>query len=154
MYTIVCSTTHVSPKTRQPLWNYGILLAVSLAAYSPALMGSFVWDDDAHVTKPALQSIVGLARIWTELGATQQYYPLLHTAFWFEHRLWGDATLPYHLVNVLLHFCCACLFAEVLQLIWKKTGPAAFFGACLFALHPVAVESVAWVPRSKVLSRR
>jgi hypothetical protein len=139
----------VSPKARQPLWIYGVLLAVSVAAYSPALMGSFVWDDDAHVTKPALQSIGGLVRIWTELGATQQYYPLLHTAFWFEHGLWGDAALPYHLVNVLLHFFGACLFAEVLQLVWKKSDPAAFFGACLFALHPVAVESVAWVSEQK-----
>ena len=53
------------------------------------------------------QSWAGLGRIWTELRATQQYYPVLHSAFWVEHRLWGDATLGYHLLNVLLHATAA-----------------------------------------------
>jgi hypothetical protein len=54
------------------------------------------------VTKPALRSLAGLERIWTELGATQQYYPLLHSAFWGQHALWGDHPLGYHLVTLLL----------------------------------------------------
>ncbi len=72
-----------------------------LLVYQPAWHGGFIWDDDVHVTKPELRSWQGLYRIWFELGATQQYYPLLHSVFWVEHRLWGDATLGYHLVN-----CC------------------------------------------------
>jgi len=44
------------------------------------------------------RSLDGLRRIWFEIGATQQYYPLLHSAFWIEHLAWGDATVGYHLV--------------------------------------------------------
>jgi hypothetical protein len=72
-------------------------------AYQPAWQGGFLWDDDAHVPRPELRSWQGLYRIWFHVGAMQQYYPLLQSAFWFEHRLWGDATLGYHLVNILLH---------------------------------------------------
>ena len=62
-----------------------------------------VWDDDAHITSSALQSLHGLWRIWLNWGATQQYYPLLHGAFWVEHRVWGDAVLGYHLANLTQH---------------------------------------------------
>jgi hypothetical protein len=82
---------------RQPgeLWRQDWLLALLLAimtmvAYLPAWNGSPIWDDDAHLTKPELRSLDGLARIWTQPGATQQYYPLVHTVFWLEHQLWGD----------------------------------------------------------------
>ena len=63
-------------------WRGVVLFAATLAAYWPALLGSYLWDDDAHVTKAAFRSLDGLRRIWSELGATQQYYPLLHSAFW------------------------------------------------------------------------
>jgi hypothetical protein len=55
----------------------GLLLLVT---YLPALGGTFIWDDDAHVTAPALRSLTGLWRIWTDPRATQQYYPLTHSA--------------------------------------------------------------------------
>ena len=73
------------------------LLLATLAVYQPAWRGGLVWDDDAHVTVRALRSWAGLGRIWLDVRATLQYYPLLHSAFWLEHRLWGDATLGYHL---------------------------------------------------------
>ena len=79
------------------------LVLLTLAAYFPAWHGGPLWDDDAHLTQPALQSRDGLWRIWFDVGATQQYYPVVHSAFWLMHRLWGDATLGYHLVNILLH---------------------------------------------------
>ena len=69
------------------------MLLVTLVAYLPALRGSPLWDDDAHMTAPELQSIAGLGRIWFEIGATQQYYPLLYSAFWVEHQLWGDSVV-------------------------------------------------------------
>ena len=67
-----------------------LLAGAIIVIYLPALHGGFIWDDDAHVTRPELRSLHGLWRIWFDLGATQQYYPLLHSAFWFEHELWGD----------------------------------------------------------------
>src|ERR1039458_6106081 len=69
----------------------------SSIAYGPAPPGGLLWDDVGHVTRPSLQSLHGLWRIWFDFGATQQYYPLLHTAFWFEHGLWGGSLLGYHL---------------------------------------------------------
>src|SRR5579872_1529264 len=87
----------------------GLLVLATLLVYWPALGGGLIWDDAAHITRPELRSLRGLSRIWFELGATQQYYPLLHSAFWVEHRLWGDAVLGYHLANLFEHCLSACL---------------------------------------------
>lgn len=122
------------------------MLVVTWLAYLPAVQGGLLWDDAAHVTAPALRSVHGLGRIWFELGATQQYYPTLHTAFWIEHRLWGDAVLGYHAANIFLHVGAAWLFWAVLREL--RVG-GAWFAALLFALHPVCVESVAWISEQK-----
>ena len=119
---------------------------LTVVAYLPVLYGGFLWDDDFHVTQPDLQSFEGLKRIWCELGATQQYYPLLHTAFWVEHRLWGDATVGYHLTNIVLHAVAACLVVAVVR---RLAVPGAFLAGLIFALHPVSVESVAWISEQK-----
>jgi tetratricopeptide (TPR) repeat protein len=127
-------------------WLAIFLFATTVLVYWPSLHGGLLWDDAAHVTKPELQSISGLSRIWFELGATQQYYPVLHSAFWLEHRLWGDSTLGYHVLNVVLHSAAACLFALILsQLSVKGVWGPAF----MFALHPISVESVAWISEQK-----
>lgn len=125
---------------------YLLLLSATLAAYWPGLTGALLWDDAGHVTSPALQSWAGLLRIWFEPGATQQYYPLLHSAFWLEHLLWGDAPLGYHLINVLWHATSAWLFFIILR---RLAVPGALVAAALFALHPIGVESVAWISEQK-----
>ncbi|HVW20424.1 MAG TPA: tetratricopeptide repeat protein [Opitutaceae bacterium] len=127
-------------------WRPALILPAALLAYLPALRGGFIWDDDGHVTRPDLRSLGGLRRIWAEPGATQQYYPVLHSAFWLEHRLWGDAPLGYHLLNVLLHAAAAALFVRVLR---QLAAPGALLAGFLFALHPVCVESVAWISEQK-----
>ena len=136
-------------ESRRP-WHRALLFAalvlVVLAAYHPAWHGGMLWDDDAHITSRDLRSPEGLWRIWFDLGATQQYYPLVHSAFWVQHRLWGDDTLGYHLVNIVLHGMAAFLFALVLQ---RLSVPGAILAAFLFALHPVHVESVAWITELK-----
>jgi tetratricopeptide (TPR) repeat protein len=130
-----------------PLSAVFLLLFVAvLIAYLPCLTGDFLWDDAGHVTNPAIQSWSGLLRIWIEPGVTQQYYPLLHSAFWFEHRLWGDATLGYHLVNILWHAMSASLLVAILR---RLAMQGALLAGLLFALHPVAVESVAWISEQK-----
>ena len=123
-----------------------LLLVFTLAVYQPALNGKQLWDDDAHITKTELRSPGGLARIWTELGATQQYYPLMHSVFWLEYQLWGDSTLGYHVVNILLHFISALLLMCILR---RLKIPGAWFAGAIFALHPVQVESVAWITELK-----
>jgi len=127
-------------------WLAPLIFAATLACYFPALRGGLLWDDDAHVTRPDLRSWSGLERIWCEVGATQQYYPVLHSAFWIEHRLWGDATLGYHLLNVFLHAAAACLFTVILR---RMAVPGAVLAGLVFALHPVCVESVAWISEQK-----
>ena len=94
-----------------------LLIVATFLAYQPAWTGKPLWDDDGHLTKPALRSVSGLKRIWLEPGATQQYYPLVHSAFWVEHRLWGDSTLDYHLINILLHATSALLLANILRML-------------------------------------
>jgi protein O-mannosyl-transferase len=123
-----------------------LLVCVTLVAYIPALNGGLLWDDAGHVTKPELQSLQGLWRIWFEFGSTQQYYPLLHSAFWVEHRLWGDAVLGYHLTSVILHALSACLLVAILRYLRL---PGAWLAGFLFALHPVCVEAVAWISEQK-----
>jgi tetratricopeptide (TPR) repeat protein len=122
------------------------IAALTFAAYGRALVGGFVWDDDAHVTQQALLSLHGLARIWFEPGATQQYYPFLHSIFWVEHHLWGDAPLGYHLANILLHLLACLLLYRVLR---RLEVPGALLAAAVFAVHPVCVESVAWISEQK-----
>ncbi len=129
----------------------GALVLLTLVAYSRALPAGFVWDDDDYVThNPTLRSTEGLARIWTEPGAVPQYYPLVHTTYWLEYRLWGLEPAGYHAVNVALHAAVALLW----WLVLRRLGlPGAWLAAAVFAVHPVHVESVAWVTeRKNVLS--
>jgi tetratricopeptide (TPR) repeat protein len=133
-----------------------LVLGATLLAYLPSLRGAFIWNDSDYVTAPALRSLGGLARIWTQVGATQQYYPLLHSAFWVQHRLWGDHPLGYHVVTLLLHALSAVLFALVLRRLFASLPAQArppdgteWLAALLFALHPVHVESVAWITEQK-----
>ncbi len=131
------------------LWDAGLcalMFCATLVAYLPALRGDLLWDDNMHVTRADLRSLHGLWRIWFDLGATQQYYPLLHSAFWLEHRLWGDAVLGYHLTNVVLHAASALL---VVMIVRRLALPGAWLAGFVFALHPVCVEAVAWISEQK-----
>lgn len=131
----------------QRIWLYGLLLIIATAiAYLPAWNGKPIWDDDSHITQPDLRSGHGLVKIWTKVGATQQYYPLIHTTFWIEQKLWGNSVTGYHLVNILLHGLSAIV---LLRILVRLKIPGAFFAAGLFALHPVQVESVAWISELK-----
>jgi Tfp pilus assembly protein PilF len=139
-------------RTRAHTIGLGLgLLGLTLLVYAPALEAGFVWDDDANVTRNLpLRSLAGLRALWLEPGATTQYYPLVYTSFWIEHALVGFEPLLYHLDNVLLHAGVAVLLWRLLVLMGL---PGAWLAAAVFALHPVHVESVAWVTeRKNVLS--
>lgn len=127
------------------------IVAITVLAYAPALRGGFIWDDDHHVTdNQTLRSADGLKAIWLEPRALPQYYPLVHTSFWVEYHLWKLRPFGYHLTNVLLHAGSALLFWRILH---RLSVPGAYVAAVVFALHPVHVESVAWITeRKNVLS--
>ena len=125
---------------------------MTVLAYLPALSGKFVWDDDSWTTGIVglLKNSAGLRSIWFQPTALQQYYPLTGTTFWLDYHLWGFHPLPYHVENLLLHIAAALLFWAVL---WRLQVPGAWLAGALFALHPVMVESVAWITeRKNVLS--
>jgi tetratricopeptide (TPR) repeat protein len=126
-------------------------LAITVLSYSSALTGGYIWDDDMYVTdNKTLTSVHGLARIWSEPHASPQYYPLVFTTFWLEHHVWGLNPFGYHLVNVFLHACVACL---LYYLLLGLEVPGAWLAALVFAVHPVNVETAAWISeRKNVLS--
>jgi tetratricopeptide (TPR) repeat protein len=129
-----------------------MLVLLTFLAYLPALRYGFIWDDDSWTTKieGLLRDGSGLRLMWGEPTALQQYYPLTGTSFWLDYHLWGFRALPYHVENVLLHTTAALLFWALLR---RLRVPGAWLAAAIFALHPVMVESVAWITeRKNVLS--
>jgi tetratricopeptide (TPR) repeat protein len=127
-------------------WLWGLLLYLAvMVTYSPVYRAGFIWDDDLVVTaNPVVAGPLGLKEIWTTFAA--DICPFTTTTFWLEYQLWGPASLPYHIVNVLLHGGCAILLWQVLRAL---RIPGAWLGSALWALHPVQVESVAWISEMK-----
>jgi len=134
---------------RAPVAQASALVLLVLVAYLPALRAGFIWDDDAHVTSNAtLRTLRGLADLWFHPSSLPQYYPLVHTSFWIEYHLWGTAPFGYHAVNVLLQALNALLLWRVLAGLRVR---AAWLAAAIFAVHPVQVETVAWITERKNL---
>ena len=133
-----------APRSKHWLWAC-LLVVCTLLAYQQAWRAGFIWDDDAHLTKnPCIVGPLGFAGIWTTSAAT--YYPLTLTSFWIQHALWGLNPTLYHLVNVLMHAASAVVLFAVLR---KLAIPGALLAAGIWALHPVQVESVAWITELK-----
>jgi tetratricopeptide (TPR) repeat protein len=137
--------------TRRVAAQAALLIVLVVFVYWPTLDHGFVWDDDGYVQNNlTLRRPEGLRDIWLDLGATPQYYPLVHTSFWVEYQLWGLEPRGYHAVNLSLHAAAAVL---VWRLLSRLAVPGAWLAAAVFALHPVHVETVAWVTeRKNVLS--
>jgi len=151
-------TTAATPAA-ESLWNarrwwWGIILiAATLIAYAPAYRAGFIWDDPDHVVNNAsLRTPEGLANIWFQIGVTPQYYPLVFSSFWIEYQIVrpapGDALDPtvFHVTNVVLHALGALVLWRILL---RLRVPGAWLAATVFALHPIHVESVAWITERK-----
>jgi tetratricopeptide (TPR) repeat protein len=152
----IAKSKPLDPPARTHSWLAGALglLGITAIAYLPAILGGFIWDDDAYVQhNAALRSLRGLWNIWAHTSATPQYYPLVHTTFWIEYHLWGAegaAAMGYKIINVLLHATSAILLWWLLRFLKL---PGAWLAAAIFAVHPIQVESVAWITeRKNVLS--
>src|SRR5438067_4727568 len=142
-------------KMLQPWRNYIFAIALvltTLLEYRPLWYGTPLMDDEAYlITKPELRSVSGLVRIWVEPQTApqehlRQYHPLVNTVFWVGNKLWGDAMLGYHLVNIFLHTVSALLLWKILR---RLEVAGAWLAAAIFALHPVQVDSVAWLAELK-----
>jgi Tfp pilus assembly protein PilF len=124
-----------------------LIVLATVSAYTPALRGEFIWDDNQYVRdNVALRSPQGLWDIWADPMATPQYHPLVFSSFWVEYHLWGLSPLGYHLDNVALHAANALLLWSVMAELGVPGGSLA---AAIFALHPVHLESVAWISERK-----
>ena len=120
-------------------------------AYIPAMSAGYIWDDDHYVTENVqLETPAGLKKIWLEPRSTPQFYPMVFSSFWIEFQLWQLNPVGYHIDNIALHAINALLLLTVLTSLRVR---GAFFAAAIFAVHPVHVESVAWITeRKNVLS--
>ena len=129
-------------------WRWAAALAVLAAVVCiPSLGGGYILDDDVNITdNVTLRSWDGLPRIWTEFGSTQQYYPVTYSTWWLEYRLWQLAPMGYHAVTAAAHVLAVVL---VWRLLVVLRVPGAWLAAAIFAVHPVCVESVAWVTELK-----
>ncbi len=136
----------LSPRGRILIFALG-LAALTILAYRPAWHGGFLWDDDAYIINNELLTAPdGWHRIWFSLDAPSQYFPLTYSTFRVEHALWGLNTTGYHWINLLLHVANALLVWAILA---RLKVPGSWLAAAIFALHPVQVESVAWITERK-----
>jgi Flp pilus assembly protein TadD len=135
-----------SPRGRALIFAV-VLAAATILAYRPAWHGGFLWDDDDYIVNNELLTAPhGWQRIWFSLESPSQYFPLTYSTFRIEHALWGLNTTGYHWVNLLLHVGNALLVWVVLA---RLGVPGSWLAAAIFALHPVQVESVAWITERK-----
>jgi tetratricopeptide (TPR) repeat protein len=124
----------------------GLLAIVAVVVYWPVFTGGFLLDDDTLLTQSALvKAADGLYRMWFTTEPLD-YWPLTNTSFWLEWRLWGMAAPGYHVTNVVLHVSSAVLLWAILE---RLSIPGARLAALLFLVHPVNVESVAWIAQRK-----
>ncbi|HEV3272241.1 MAG TPA: tetratricopeptide repeat protein [Candidatus Methylacidiphilales bacterium] len=124
-----------------------LIVAAGLWVFWPALRGDWLWDDDRLITDNfQLRSLGGLWNIWFAPGSQVEYYPLEQTVLWIEWQLWHNETLGYHVVTLALHLFSALL---VWRLLGKFGLRLAWLGGLLFAIHPVQVESAAWISELK-----
>jgi tetratricopeptide (TPR) repeat protein len=139
--------TTVTPKALRS-WVLGVVLVFATAlAYQQAWHAGYVWDDDVYVTgNKLLTAPDGLKRIWFSLESPSQYFPLVYTTFRIERALWGLNPAGYNCVNILFHIVNALLVWRLLHVL---RIPGAWLAAAIFALHPVQVESVAWITERK-----
>lgn len=123
-----------------------LLAVVAFSVYIPGINGRFVWDDLYSILhNDLLRSYDGLWRIWTTVGQIAQedhYWPLTYTVLWLEWRFWGEWEPGFHLVNMLVN---AAVVVQIWRLMRRVGLPGAALAALIFALHPLHVESVAWI---------
>ncbi len=137
--------------TRQHYLAPLCIFVLTFFVYFPAIQADFVMDDQKfYLDDPLMTAPDGLFRIWfhpLDNNNIWPYLPLTRTAFWLERQFNDPVDLRItHGVNILLHACAAMLLWGVLQ---ARRMPGAGLAGILFAVHPIYVQSVAWIAERK-----
>lgn len=119
----------------------GLLIVAVFFVYRPCWHGDWLWDDGVLVLYNPLLKPGQLAKIWVP-GSYLNFWPISYAAYWLEIRLFAYNPLGFHLVNIGLHAVAAILLWRMLV---RLRLPGALLAAAIFALHPVNVETVAWI---------
>ena len=137
--------------TRKDLWPILAVVGVTLVLYARACGYEFVnWDDDYNITKnPNLRSFdwANITGIFTS-HVIGNYNPLSIFSFAIEQAIFGQDPQVFHTTNVILHLICTFLAYRLARLLDFPIWGAAFI-ALLFGVHPMKVESVAWITERK-----
>jgi len=128
-----------------------LILIITAISYHPTLQAEFTnWDDNTHITEnPSVRSLSvdNLGRIFSE-RISGVYIPLTTLSYALEFRFFGLDSFIFHLDNLLLHLGVVILVLIFLIKIGLRL-PAAMAATLIFAVHPIHVESVAWVTERK-----
>ena len=133
-------------RPRVVLVGAGMILLAACLPYLPVMHGGWQWDDDTSITANA--SVLGaysFSDVWIARHSPD-YFPLTTTMLWLEWHAFGNATTGYHVVSMLLHAAASILLWRLLAVM---RIPGAWLAGLLFAVHPLCVESVAWISELK-----
>ncbi|MFH1209051.1 MAG: tetratricopeptide repeat protein [Candidatus Omnitrophota bacterium] len=131
--------------SRGDVWPW-LIIGLAVFIYGHSLSNGFVWDDaDFLLHNPSLGSLKGLSAYWTP----SDYFftiPLTASLLWLQHQFWGLAPWGYHAISLAFHVFNALLLFRLLR---RLASPLAGVVALLFAIHPIQVETVAWIAEQK-----
>ena len=135
-------------KSKSELLYILILLGFTFLIFSPSLKNEFVnWDDDRNVFENPMVLDLNLKAIFSQV-VIGNYNPLSILSFAIEHRLFGMDPNMMHLTNILLHLICIFFVFKIFRSL-NIDLHFALIGAAMFAIHPLRVESVAWITERK-----
>ena len=133
-------------KKKKIFFEVAAITLITFFVYFPSLTNGFIWDDDDYIINNfSIQKTEGLEEIWFSYK-TPQYYPVVFSSFWLEYQLWGQNPTGYRAVNLVFHIFNALL---IYLILFKLYRPMALPAALIFAIHPVQVETVAWITERK-----
>ena len=128
-----------------------MLAAITLVSFSRLFKCDFVnYDDPIYVTQnPHVKEFSFRSLLWAfNIGYSSNWHPLTWMSHMLDYRLWGMNAAGHHATNLLLHLASVLLLflilARMTRSVWRS-----FFVAALFGIHPLHVESVAWIAERK-----
>jgi len=138
-------------KKLKTIFSISLILIITFAAFFPCLKNGFVnWDDDRYIIEnPVIQglSAYNIKQIFTS-SFVGNYQPVTMLSYLFEYGFFKLDPFGYHLTNLILHLLNCLLIFWLIYMLSRRI-PVALMTAILFGIHPLHVESVAWISERK-----